>query len=153
MKKFRYRLESLLKVKAHLEKEAQKEHAVAREKVLDQQERLGDIRKQRESTVGAQRSRLTGNLSVAGLLVCSRYLVKLKKDLLSGSEVLRGLEIETDKKRQELIDAARQREIYEKLKEKQRKDYYEEFNRVERKETDEIALNTHRLNNRTALLG
>ncbi|UCC43441.1 MAG: flagellar export protein FliJ [Candidatus Zixiibacteriota bacterium] len=144
MKKFKFRLESLLKVKEHLERERQKEHAAARERVAHQQDRLSEIDAQRQTTVKQQRQRLTGDISVADLLVCSRFLVKLKSNTLEGTEILRGLEAEADKSRDRLIDASRQKKIYEKLRERQREKHLEEMKRLENKEIDEIATNSRR---------
>ena len=91
MKKFRYRLESLLKVKEHIEREKQKEHAGALSQVHQQQRQLNRIDRSKDTTLNGQRSGMLGRLSVAEMLICSRYLVKLKKDMLSGSELLKVL--------------------------------------------------------------
>ena len=144
MKKFKFRLESLLKVKEHLERERQKEHAEARERVARQRDRLSGLDAQRQTTVRQQRERLTGDISVADLLVCSRYLVKLKSSTMEGTEILRGLEAEADQSRDRLIDASRQKKIYDKLRERQREKYLEELKRLENKEIDEIATNSRR---------
>ena len=74
MKRFSYRLEPLLKVKAHREKEKQRDHAEALQRVYAQKDKLGEIDGQREQTVTHQRTSMTGKLSLAELLICSRYL-------------------------------------------------------------------------------
>ena len=55
MKKFKYRLEPLLKVKSHLEKERQREHAQATREVLRQKEHLAGLQTDRELTANVQR--------------------------------------------------------------------------------------------------
>ena len=144
MKKFKYRLEGLLKVKEHIEKERQKEHATALNRVRDQEEHLVSIDNHRLATHEGQRIRQVGVLNVAEMLVCSRYLVKLKKDTLANKEVLRALNGEAGKTRTALLDASRDKKIYEKLKEKQHQKYLDEARRVETKETDEIGIQSHR---------
>ncbi len=144
MKKFKYRLEPILNVKSHVEKERQKEHSVAVEKVMSQKDHLAQLDTNRESILERQRIRLSGRLSIAELLICSRYLLKLKRDSLAGVGLLRGLEKEAEAQHQALIKASRERQIYEKLKEKQLARFLKEVERLESKETDEIAANNQR---------
>ncbi|MCM2271771.1 MAG: flagellar export protein FliJ [candidate division Zixibacteria bacterium] len=140
MKKFRYRLEPVLKVKAHVEKQRQKEHAVALQQVYLQKEKLASISSEREQTCEQQRQRLTGPLRPHQLLAASRYLVKLKRDTITGSELLRGLEREAEVRRMRLVEATKQKKIHEKLKDRLQHRFISEFEEKEKKELDEIAV-------------
>jgi flagellar FliJ protein len=144
VKKYRYRLEPLLKVKAHIEKQRQRDLAEALQKVYDQKGQLSRIETERKQTVEHQRRSLLGSLSLAELVVCSRYLTRLKKDTLAGHELLRGLERIADKKRDLLVAATKEKKIYEKLKEKQKAKFTEKVEELERKDNDEIAVNSYR---------
>ena len=144
MKKFSYRLAALLKLKEHREKERQKEHAQAVNKVVQQKEQLKAIDHHRRGTLDYQREALSGRLSLAQLQACSRYLVKLKGDTLMGRETLRGFEAEAEKKRQLLVAASRERETYEKHRDKLAERHYKDADLAETKENDEIALTTFR---------
>ncbi|MCP4683873.1 MAG: flagellar export protein FliJ [bacterium] len=138
-KKFKYRLEPLLNIRKHREKERQKEHAEAEAQVLQQESSLQQMDEHRLGTLDAQRDRLSGTISVAETLVCSRYLVKLKRDRLAGTELLHGLRKEEDERRVRLVEAARQRKIFEMLREKQEKKHLEEIAKADQKELDEVA--------------
>ena len=144
MKKFKFRLAPLLKVKSHIEKQRQKDHAAAVDLVLRQRRFLEMIHSECQSTAESQRSVLAGHFSATRLLACSRYFLKLKKDTLTGTELLRGLEREAEKRRRALVAASRERQVYEKLEEKQRIRYFKDMERSEQKETDEIAITTQR---------
>ena len=144
MKKFHYRLAALLKLKEHREKERQKELAQAMHKVVRQKERLQAIDGHRRTTLDYQRDSLSGRLSLTQLQACSRYLVKLKGDSLLGRETLRGFESDAEKKRQLLVAASRERETYEKHRDKLSDRHYKEAEQAEAKENDEIALTTYR---------
>jgi flagellar FliJ protein len=146
MKKFKFRLAPLLKVKSHIEKQRQKEHAASVDLVLQQRHYLESIHGECQSTAESQRSILSAPFSASRLLACSRYFLKLRKDTMTGSELLRGLEREAEKRRQALVAASRERQVYEKLEEKQRTRYFKEMERAEQKETDEIAISTLRNN-------
>ena len=108
-KKFKFRLDPLLKLRKHREKERQKEHAVALSSVQKQQELNGDLDTARVDTLNFQRSLLDGRLSVPEALICSRYVMKLKRERLTGTEVLHALQKEAEKKRAKLVVAARDR--------------------------------------------
>ena len=144
MKKFKYRLETLLKVKEHIEREKQKEHAGALNQVHLQQRQLSQIDRSKDATLSGQRAGMLGRLSVAEMLICSRYLVKLKKNMLSGSELLKVLRQKAEKKRQALMEATKQKKIYDKLKERQREKYERDVAQLETKENDEVAIRGYR---------
>lgn len=145
MKKFRYRLQPLLNVKQHLERERQREHALATAKVIRQKEKLTSIAQHRNSTLDTQRSFLSGPLSLNRLLSCTRYLLKLRKDILSASELLHALERESDQTREKLVAASRTRKVYERLREIQYDSFLKDYARLEQKESDEIAGNNYRV--------
>ena len=134
----------MLKLKEHKEKEKQREHAETVQKVQEQKDKLVRIDEERGETLKHQRQSLVGSMSLAELLVCSRYLMKLKKDTLTGRELLRGLEKEADKRREKLVEASKERKIYEKLKEKQIAKFTKEVERLENKAVDETATNGFR---------
>ncbi|MDH4156005.1 MAG: flagellar export protein FliJ [candidate division Zixibacteria bacterium] len=144
MKKFRYRLQTLLRVKEHIEREKQKEHAGALSQVHLQRQQLSQIGRSKEAALSDQRASMLEQLSVAEMLIYSRYLVKLKKDMLSGSELLKVLQQRAEKKRQALLEATKQKKIYEKLKERQQENFNRDVLRLETKENDEVAIRGHR---------
>lgn len=148
MKKFTYRLEPVLKIKSHLEKERQKEHAVALQQVMLQQEKLAGIEAERQQTFDCQREHLVGKIQPQQLLSASRYLVKLKRDTVTGSELLRGLEREAEVRRQRLIEATKQKKIYEKHKERKKTQLLQEIEDHEKKALDEIAVISFSYNQR-----
>lgn len=142
MKKFRYRLEPILRIRSHAEKQRQKEHAAALQQVYRQKEHLSDIDKDKARTFEFQRTRLQGSIRTYQLLAASRYLVRLKRDTMTGTELLRGLERETERRRQLLVQASRERKIYEKLRERQEAKFNQEVEQHDRKALDELAVVT-----------
>ncbi len=144
MKNFRYRLEALLKVREHIERERQKQLAISTQKVLDQSKELTQIDQHRLATMDDQRARSLRPFSVAEMLVVSRYLQKLKRETLVGQEMLKVLRKDEEAKRKQLLEAARERKKYEKLKERQRDRFMKEFEKAAAKESDEIAITTFR---------
>lgn len=148
MKKFSYRLQALLKVKEHIEKEKQKDHAVALQHVHDQQDRIEKLGDDKTTTVERQRRAMTGRLSVAEMLVFGRYLLNLKKQQVAEEEILKAARKVEGAKREKLLEATKDRKIYDKHKEKQLGKFSAEVRLQETKESDETAGNSHRLKHR-----
>lgn len=146
MKKFKFRLEPLKKIKEHVEKQRQKEHAVALQRVVAQKDQLDELERSRLGVMTLQREKQgqAGTVSPMELLTYSRYYLKLKRERIAGVEILRGLEIESENKRLKLVEASRQRKIYEKLKERQMEKFNKSTELILGKENDEIAANTVR---------
>ena len=69
----------------------------------------------------------------------NRHFIKQKKDELSGLELLKAFKANAENKRKELVEATRQRKIYEKLKEKRFDLYKKDSLLAAQKEQDEIA--------------
>ncbi|UCG61960.1 MAG: flagellar export protein FliJ [Candidatus Zixiibacteriota bacterium] len=144
MKRFRYRLQALLKMKEHIEKERQKELAASSQQVRSKEEELDLVQKNRDRTFEFQRNEILQSFTVAEMLVISRYLHKLKRETVVGKELLRVLKVEEEKRRRKLLDASRERKKYEKLKEKQQQKHYDNARSAITKEMDETAVSTYR---------
>ncbi len=145
MKKFKYRLEALLKAKEHIEKEKQKRHAAALQQVHNQQQALNRIEGHKVTTLSGQRRGMTGSMSMAEMLVYCRYILKLKRDMLAGGELLKALKKTEREERHSLVQASKERKVYEKLKERRREQFNNDVRLQTTKENDEIALNSFRL--------
>ena len=133
-------------MREHLEKEKQKLLAIAQKKILDQKNELAKIYDTRNTTFGKQAEKTNQPFSVAEMLIYSRFIHKLKREQLVGNEMIKVLKKDEEEKHAELLEAARERKKYEKLKEKQTQNYYKEISCSEAKENDETALNVFRLN-------
>lgn len=139
MKKFNFRLERILELKEHTEKEKQKILALATHKVLAQEGELHHIDRTRRQIQKNQLKHLTGAIDSGRLTIYSRYYLRLKKDEVTGMAMLKALRKTQDEKRLELIEATRQKKIYEILKERRIARYYKELELSIQKEQDELA--------------
>ncbi len=140
MKKFKFRLEPLLKLKAYREKEEQKVHATALKKVYSQEDTLVKINSTRSNNQKSLRNYLSGCLDLSRLSGYSRYFTKLKKDEYVGREMLKILKKDTEEKRLKLLEATKHRKIYEKLKEKHFEKHSRDIELAIQKEQDEIGI-------------
>ena len=123
----------------------QKQPAAALQQVHNQQQDLKRIDQHRGTTLSQQRRGMTGSMSVAEMLVYCRYILKLKRDMLAGGELLNALKETEQEKRQTLVKASKERKVHEKLKERRREQFNNDVRLQTTKENDEIALNSFRL--------
>lgn len=144
MKRFRYRFESILSAKRHVEETRQRALGEAIRAVVGQQKLLSQIDRQRQAQLTAQREHLVGTLSPARELVASRFHVRLKQQRQATLEMIRKLEGIVEQRRAELLAASRERKVQEKLKERQTEDWRREMDRHEQLEMDEIAMQQFR---------
>ncbi|PKK84498.1 MAG: flagellar export protein FliJ [candidate division Zixibacteria bacterium HGW-Zixibacteria-1] len=142
MKKFRFRLERLLQLKAHIEKEKQKTLGRAAQKVIEKESELRGLDNTRRDIQSSQRHKLNGAVNIANLSVYSRYYVLLKKKEMGGKELLKAYLKDQEKRRLELVEATKEKKIYEKLKERKFDIYRREVGLATQKEQDEIASQT-----------
>lgn len=143
MKKFQFRLERVLQLKKHAETEKQKKLGESNRKIHIQNQKLLGLLQARVGTQNEQRKHLDGKLNILQQLNYSRYYLRMKRDELTGREMLKAFEKEREKKRVELVEATRQKKIYEKLKERQHDKYDKEMNLALQKEQDEMAAQSY----------
>lgn len=150
MKKFRYRLQALLKVKDHIERERQKEHSAAMAKVINQQEQLARVDGEKDATIESQRNSLGQRFTVADMLVYSRYIQKLRRDRVVGEGLLGGLKKDAEQKRAKLVAASQEKQKYEKLRDRQKERHSKQADDMMTKEDDETATNVFRRKGKNA---
>jgi len=150
MKKFKYRLETLLKVKENIEKQKQKDLAAAASKVMEQKEVLKDINHKNAAALDKKRKSNKGNIIVSEMLIYSRYFLKLKRDNIAGLELLRVMSRAQEEKRKALLEASKVKNIYEKLKDRHQEEFNKKVEEILRKDSDETGLNVFRLKNNQA---
>lgn len=139
MKKFRYRLAPLLTVREHTEKQRQKEHAQALQQVYDQQQMLQQTARRIRETVAAAQAADSDRPNVVLAQMASRYVAKLRRDSINGTELLRAYQTEAERRRLLLVEATKEKRKLEKYRDKLKERYYRELDLVERKELDEVA--------------
>jgi flagellar FliJ protein len=138
MPRFKFRFEKILAYRGHQEKQKQRELAKVRALEQEQSDRILGISEDRIATQKQEKNFLTGKLDPLRLTGYSRYYLKLKQMEITGREVLQQIAAEVEKKRQALVEATKQKKIYEKLKERYRERHDREYNLALQKENDEI---------------
>lgn len=87
----------------------------------------------------------SGILDVAQVESYRSYGIKLAQDEVNQARLIRNTEVILERKQKEVLEAHKNVEVLKKLKEKQEKEYYQEFLSAEMKEIDDITSARFRL--------
>jgi flagellar FliJ protein len=140
---FTFRLERVRELREHVEGEA-KEHLAAS---LSQQVRgaamLAQASGRLAAAADARRAQEGGVLSAADLVAHERWAASLERDHEVAEAALQRYEAEVDQRRTALGEARKEREVLERLKDRQRAAHKLEAARREGAELDEIAIQRH----------
>jgi len=140
LKKFKFGLEKVLKVRRIKEKEKQRHLAEALHHLEKETKKFDQLNKQNENSWLLMESLIHANVDPA--IIATVY------KSLDGQQTLTQLQDEKvveakqkfNQKRTELVNIQRKKKILEKLREKQYKYYLDENEKEEQKFTDEIAV-------------
>jgi flagellar protein FliJ len=140
MAKYKFRLATLQKVReAHRDRErAALAEAFGAEQVLA--DRRNELRAETEELQNLQRSAVVGPvLDVNRLLEAQRYelVLKARSEALAQQQAM--LAVETERRRQQLIEADREVRVMERLDERHHQEHRRREQRIEVKLLDEVA--------------
>ncbi len=138
MKKFRFRLETLLKFRKMQEEQAQIKLAEATNRLRTEQELLGGLQHKLTVTLGLLNKAQAGNPTIETLKAYSYYVDKIKSDIIAQQELV----AKAAAYRQEcliVLEAAiKQRKLVDNLREKRFEQYNYQLLQEEQKILDEL---------------
>lgn len=135
-KKFSFRLDRVLDLRAQLEDQARMMLARAQAEHDEQEARVEDLRNRLAEHMGKQAE---ARKSSGDLWLWDNYKRALENDVAEAQVRLRELALKLQKARKEAVDRSRDRKLLEKLKETQARKHDEEEHLREQKENDEMA--------------
>jgi len=143
MKKFEFRFQTVLEKQRNEEERFRKQLAHLSHAMETQKQRLAHIDAQKDDCEEELRGLIRRGGNVAQAMLFQVYLGKLSEDMAKQEEVVANVSKKTEEKRQELVEAAKQRQIMEKLLERDRLDFTLRLEKTEQKYLDELALNKY----------
>lgn len=152
-KRFRFRLETVLKIRKQREDEAKRVVAERLRRIADVGNDIDSMRSQISSEIKSFRqSHASGRIDTARISNHRHWLIHLDQNVLASKSHLGELEAELAQERVALGEARKQVRVLEKLEERQRARHAKELNRAEALESDEIGNNLY-LRQRRAVSG
>lgn len=138
MAKFVFKLESFLKIKQKLEDSAKTEYGKAISKLEEEKMILNQFQNQKIETIDRFKKSLNYNINPFDIKNMNQFIKSIDIKILNQQQnVQKAFEI-SEEKRKNLIDAMKERKIFETLKEKEKESYLKEILQKEQKVIDEI---------------
>jgi flagellar protein FliJ len=140
MARFKFKLAGVLRHRRQIEQQKQRDLAVAQAQVRQTESELRALNDSMQTTSeDVRRNRLVGKLDLGFLAAHRRYLVAVQQKGRALAQRLLLQQRSVDAARQVLAEAAKQRKIIEKLRERRWEEWVAEQGRKETAELDEIS--------------
>jgi flagellar protein FliJ len=138
-KRFTFRFETMLRIRLQREDEQKRIVADRLREITELQNHMIALDKQiRDELQSIRVGRQPGTIEMQQVIRHRQWLGCLHKGVLEGQAKMRFLEAELARERVDLAEAAKQRRILEKLKERQRDLYRNEQDRLESLAADDL---------------
>jgi flagellar FliJ protein len=131
-------MESILKIKYSLEEQKKQEFGMAMKKLEAEKILLNSLNKRREDSVATFKVNVSSAINPKESADFSNYIEALKFKIEEQAIKVKRANAEVEKKREELVEATKEKKKFEKLKENQHENYIIEEKRSEQRVTDEI---------------
>ena len=141
MAKFVFKLEGVLRQRKHVEQQKQRELGLKQRQLVEVQSQLQRLQETVQQANGDVRTnRLVGRLDMQYLAAHRRFLAGMQRQAVATVQKIALAQRAVDEARAAVAEAARQRKVIEKLREKQFERWRAEMNRRELAQLDEIGM-------------
>lgn len=137
MASFKFSLESILKLKIQFENSVKNELGKAVSSMLAEEEKLSQLFLKLSATLEEMKHN-GEKMWIADMKAYSQYVESLKSRIEEQKDRVNQAAEIVDNIRGKLTEAAKEREIFEKLKQKEKEDFLKESLKAEEKMTDEF---------------
>lgn len=136
----KFKLQSVLNYRHSLEDQARQQLTGSQQRKLQLEEELHQHQARLQQLDAELKMRQQEGLTVAEIDLFESQILHRRRLMASGQQQLEQLERQILREREELLQVARDKQVMEKLKEKQEAEYRQELARKERDILDEISL-------------
>jgi flagellar FliJ protein len=141
MAQFKFKLAAVLRHREAIEKEKQRDYALALARQKELEDQLKALDQQMQATnEDVRQNHLVGRLDVSFITAHRRFLLGMRRKAMDLAAALARAQKETEAARVVMAEAAKQRMVLEKLREKQQERWRDEVARKEMMALDEVAM-------------
>ena len=140
MKRFLFRLETLLQHRRNLEERERTKFSIIRGELLAEQANLQTLKAKHQETRFDLAAKKTGHCEAGEIDLCYRFLNRLDREIVRSTRRLAQLEMQVEKQKQSMIEASRDRKMIENLRKKREKEFQVALEQGERKAVDEMVV-------------
>ncbi|MCL2223873.1 MAG: flagellar export protein FliJ [Defluviitaleaceae bacterium] len=138
MPRFQFRLQQYLGVKEQIESQKELEYGRAIQLVEEEKQKLVEFRQRKDAAVEELRVLVTKAISPFEIRRYNNNIERLKHQIVAQEERVKAAEAFAEQKRQELVQAMKERKALETVKENAREEFQLEANLAEQKVVDEL---------------
>lgn len=138
MPRFQFRLQQYLGIKEQLETQKELEYAKALRLVEEEKQKLADFIRRRDESVERLRSQVAQIISPFEIRRLNNNIERLKQQIIQQRERVAAAEEFAEQKRQELVQAMKERKALETVRDNAREEFLKEADLAQRKEVDEL---------------
>jgi len=147
MKKFRYALEPLLKIRRFHEKQEFSRYGRVLGEINRHIHKISEVKEQKQEFIEIERSQMAaGYFNLADKAMAGQYYNNIAKVIISEEKEIESRKDEVESLRKIAEKARQNRRVLEILKEKKENEYRDELKKFEFKELDEFNQRKHRKN-------
>lgn len=136
---FKFQFQSILNLKIRLEDLKKAKLGEATEILNSEMEKLNILITEKKNQFKLMQEKREHGFTPKELISYNNYMERLKKSISIQEVVVNKAREAVEKARVELVNAAKERKMFETLKEKKMEEYWEEYYRKEQIALDEIA--------------
>ncbi|MBI4831245.1 MAG: flagellar export protein FliJ [Candidatus Lindowbacteria bacterium] len=141
MKAYKFRFESVLKSKKIIVDDLSSKTARAHRILMLEMRKLDDLKERETQCVRELIRQQVGRVNAAEVQRSHRYLELLGKSISEQSKKVAEIAKRVEMLRNMLVEAQKQKKIFEKLDEKERDEFYRDFLKKEQALLDEVGVN------------
>lgn len=136
MKRFNYRFQRILELKERIEEARKAELGEAVAVLNQEQASLEQLMRTQETYQHLEQPAAPCNLNLLGLN--ANYVLRLQREVLIQLERIEGIQRVVDERRSNLIEATKEKRVYEVLRERAESEYKLQRKRYEQEQLDEV---------------
>jgi len=140
MKKFSFRLETLLQHRRHLEEKERTRFSAIRNELLVEMDHTQTLRTKQAQALAELAQKKSGDCDVQEITWHYRFLDRLALELERSARRIAELEGKLEIQKQVMIEAMRNKKMIENLRSKREKEFLTALERAEQKSVDEIVV-------------
>lgn len=138
MAKFKFKLESLLNVKSKLEDKAKTEYGKANLRLQEEKDRLEQLLNQKKETMDSFKESVSKSVKPFEVNIFNRFISNIDNQIKNQQKNIDEALNFVEEKRVELVEAMKQRKIFDTLKQNQKEEFNKQIILNEQKMIDEI---------------
>ncbi len=138
MKKFKYSMESILRINIKLEDQARNNYSIARSRLTEEEEKLAMIKSRKIKYENDLRKERSAKLTLLKIRECEQAIETMEEKRQYQSNIVRNAKNRLEVAQIRLSKAVMERKTHEKLKEKAWDEYLIEYEAEQQKEVDEL---------------